>query len=111
MARVTSYKDKRPRLRLEMDEETIIRVTVPTVEMVEEFKVSLPQLRLVLNGTGPEAKKALYELAANLINCNLDAERVTVADLVNKYDWSVEDLTKFYLDYMAFIEELENEKN
>jgi vacuolar-type H+-ATPase subunit D/Vma8 len=38
MARTTSYKDKRPRLRVELDEETIIRVTVPTVDMVEEFK-------------------------------------------------------------------------
>ena len=111
MARVTSYKDKRPRLRLEMDEETIIRVTVPTVDMVEEFKAKLPELMIVLKGEGPETKKALYELAANLINCNLDAERVTVADLVNKYDWAVEDLTKFYLDYMAFIEDIENEKN
>lgn len=111
MARTTSFKDKRPRLRLEMDDETIIRVTVPTVEMVEELKTSLPSLMAVLKGEGPETKKALYELAANLINCNLDAERVTVADLVNKYDWSVEDLTKFYLDYMAFIEEIEKEKN
>lgn len=111
MVRTTSYKDKRPRLRLEMDEETVIRVTVPTVDMVEEFKAALPDLLPVLKGEGPESKKALYALAANLINCNLDAERVTVADLVNKYDWSVEDLTKFYLDYMAFIEGIENEKN
>ena len=111
MVRTTSYKDKRPRLRLEMDEETIIRVTVPTVDMVEEFKASLPELMTVLKGEGPETKKALYELAAKLINCNLDAERVTVADLVNRYDWSVEELTKFYLDYMAFIESIENEKN
>lgn len=111
MVRTTSFKEKRPRLRLEMDDETIIRVTVPTVDMVEEFKASLPELMTVLKGEGPETKKALYELAANLINCNLDAERVTVADLVNKYDWSVEDLTKFYLDYMAFIEAIEKEKN
>ena len=111
MAKVNSYKDKRPRLRLELDEETIIRVTVPTVDMVEEFRASLPELLTVLKGTGPDSKKALYEMAANLINCNLDAERVTVADLVNKYDWALEDLTKFYLDYQAFIESIENEKN
>ena len=111
MVHTSSFKDKRPRLRLEMDDETIIRVTVPTVEMVEEFKSALPELMTVLKGEGPETKKALYALAANLINCNLDAERVTVADLVNKYDWSVEDLTKFYLDYMAFIEDIENGKN
>lgn len=111
MVQTTSFKNKRPRLRLEMDEETIIHVTVPTVEMVEEFKEALPELMPLLKGTGRESKKALYELAANLINCNLDAEHVTVADLVNKYDWSVEDLTKFYLDYMAFIEGIENEKN
>ena len=111
MVHTSSFKTKRPRLRLEMDDETIIRVTVPTVEMVEEFKDALPALMPVLKGEGPESKKALYELAANLINCNLDAERVTVADLVNKYDWSVEELTKFYLDYMAFIEGVENEKN
>ncbi len=111
MTRTTSYKDKRSRLRVELDEETIVRVTVPTVDMVEEFKESLPELLAVLKGEGPDSKKALYELAANLINCNLDAERVTVADLVNKYDWALEDLTKFYLDYMAFIESVENEKN
>ncbi len=111
MVPTSSFKNKRPRLRLEMDDETVIRVTVPTVEMVEEFKDALPALLPLLKGEGPESKKALYELAANLINCNLDAERVTVADLINKYDWSVEDLTKFYLDYMAFIEGVENEKN
>lgn len=111
MVRTTSYKDKRPRLRVELDEETIIRVTVPTVDMVEEFKASLPDLLPALKGEGPDTKKALYELAANLINCNLDAERVTVADLINTYDWALEDLTRFYLDYMAFIESIENEKN
>lgn len=111
MVRITSYKDKRPRMRLELDEKTIIRVTVPTVDMVEEFKASLPELLAALKGEGPESKKALYELAANLINCNLDAERITVEDLVNTYDWALEDLTKFYLDYMAFIESIENEKN
>ena len=111
MAQICSYKNKRPRLRVELDETTIVRVTAPTVDMVEEFKASLPELLVVLKGEGPDSKKALYELAANLINCNLDAERVTVADLVNKYDWALEDLTKFYLDYMAFIESIENEKN
>lgn len=106
-----SYKDKRPRLRLEMDEETIIRVTVPTVDMVDAFKKSLEGLLDVIQGEGPEAKKSMYAMAAELINCNLDAERVTVADLVNKYDWSLDELVKFYLDYAAFIETIEDEKN
>ena len=111
MSRTVSFKNQRPRLRLEMNDGTIIRVTVPTTDMVEAMKENFESLTVVLNGRGAEQKKALYTLAAELINCNLDAERVTVADLVNRYDWAVDDLVKFYVDYMAFIESIEQEKN
>lgn len=111
MSDIFTYKNKRPRLRVELDAETIVRVTVPTTDLVEETKANLAELTAVLNGTGAEQKKALYTLAATLINFNLDAVTVTVADLVNKYDWALDDLVDFYLKYMAFIDELENEKN
>lgn len=111
MADILSFKNKRPRLRIEMDDDTIINVAVPTVEMVEEMKASLPMLTAALNAKGAESRRALYSLAAKLINNNLDAERVTVDDLVHKYEWAVEELVQFYLAYKGFIESIEHEKN
>ena len=98
-------------MRLELDSNTVIHVAVPTVDMVEEFKENLPSLRIALQGDGAEMKQALCALTVKLINCNLDAVRITLADLIDKYDWALEDFVKFYLDYQAFIEEVENEKN
>lgn len=102
---------KRPFLKLIMRDNTEVRVTTPTADMVEELRANLPELLEVLKGKGAEQKKALYEFAAKLINCNLDAVEVTVDKLKADFDWSVEDLSVFYTAYVEFIEEIENAKN
>ena len=104
---------KRPFLRLVIDneEETIIRVTTPTADMVEDFRANLPELLEVLKGNGAEQKIALYDMAAKLISCNLDAVDVTAKTLTDEYDWSVSDLTVFFTAYTEFLEEIESAKN
>lgn len=104
---------KRPFLRLVIDNEaeTVIRVTTPTVDMVEEFRANLPELLEVLKGDGAEQKQALYDMAARLISNNLDAVVVTTKTLTDEYDWSVADLTVFFTAYTEFLEEIEQAKN
>lgn len=102
---------QKPFLKLIMNDGTEIRVTTPTADLVENVRANLSELINVLKGEGAEQKKALYDLAARLIDCNLDAVKVSADSLRNEYDWSVEDLTVFYTAYVEFIEEIENAKN
>ena len=64
-----------------------------------------------MKGTGPETSKAVYALAAKLINCNLDFFKTTGEELATKYGVSQQDLILFYTIYLEFLEEIDNAKN
>ena len=73
----------RPYLRLIMqdDAQTTIDVTTPTEAMVEELTATAPELEDVLKTMDANSIRAVYDLAARLISCNLMGLPVTVDDL------------------------------
>lgn len=90
---------------------TQIHLTVPTVGLVERLKANIPTLQQALNGEENELRPALYDLAADLINCNLDAIRVSGGELAGQYAMTMADLVAFFDGYTNFLTEVEHTKN
>ena len=101
----------RPYLRLIMqdDAQTTIDVTTPTEAMVEELTATAPELEDVLKTMDANSIRAVYDLAARLISCNLMG--LTVDDLRGKYRMNLDSLIVFFSAYVEFIEELTKAKN
>jgi hypothetical protein len=114
MSRVLDFNFiERPVLELVMqdDERTHIRVSTPTESLVEELAALAPQLEKVLQAKDTESTKAIYDLAARLINCNRDCIKVTPEELRGKFRMNFESLIIFFGAYVDFINEVTNAKN
>lgn len=93
------------------DQKTVVRVTVPSLDLVEEMQARLPGLQAMLDGSSRESEEELYDIAARLISCNRDLLRITADELKTKYDMAKEDLIIFFGAYVDFITGIKNEKN
>lgn len=104
---------RRPELVLVMkdDAQTVVHVTTPVLQLVEELRANLDTLQSVLGSGDAEATRQVYNLAAKLINCNLDGLTVTGLELAKKYRLNLKDMADFYEVYLDFIEEIKNAKN
>lgn len=104
---------RRPELVLVMKDEkgTVLHVTTPTHRLCEEFSANLGELQKALSGQDETATRLVYELAAKLINCNLDGVTITGKELATKYGLNLEDMAIFWTTYGEFIEEIKQEKN
>lgn len=116
MAKLTDLRQVgRPTMTLVLPDEqgTTVHLCAPTVELVEELREGSATLFAALRGEkGDEhTRRAVYELAANFINCNIDLFTVTADELARKYKVSVEHLQYFFVDYVAFLDEIQNAKN
>lgn len=114
MAKTLDFnKINRPHLRVVMTDEaqTVIRVAVPTEELVRELDAALPAMKELMATPTPEATAASYDLTARIMSCNLDDIKVTVDDLRGKYGFNLERLFMFNAAYKGFINEINNEKN
>jgi len=114
MAKTLDFnKIHRPHLLLVMPDKdrTKIKVSTPTEGLIEELQASLPEFEAVLKEGDAETIKAVYDLAARLINCNQSAVHVTAEDLAGKYGLNLEFLVEFFSAYIDFIGEITAAKN
>lgn len=104
---------QRPYLELTMQdtERTVIKVSTPTENLVEELEIALPELQALPQAGNAEAVQASYNLAAKIINCNRSFITVTAEELRSKYKMDLESLIVFFSVYMDFINEIYSEKN
>lgn len=104
---------QRPYLELTMQdtERTVIKVSTPTENLVEEFETALPELQALPQTGNAEALQASYNLAAKIINCNRSFVTVTAEELRSKYKMDLESLIVFFSVYMDFLNEIYNAKN
>ena len=96
-----------------MDEQnTVIHVTPPTVDLQEELRARLTDLTSLFNGDDEDEKRAaLFDLAARLMSCNRNMRKITAEQLCTVYRVDEEDLVVFYHAYADFLKEIENAKN
>lgn len=114
MAKGLNFRNfAQPTLPLNMNdaEETLFSVTQPRVELVERLEANQDTILQTFQGGDKDAVDAIWELAADLISCNREHRKVTVAELKGKYGVTYEMLLAFFVAYGEFIAEIENAKN
>lgn len=87
---------------------TVVHLDLPIETLVNELKsIDLESMK-----TGSQdAVNSIYDLAARLINCNLDYFKTTGDELLRKYNMNLVLLLQFFSVYMDNITELSNRKN
>lgn len=114
MAKTLDFNSvQRPTMTLIMKDvaQTKIRVGAPTEALIERLQALMGELEEVLEKGDSKSIRLMYDLAAELINCNRDFIRVTGADLRDLYNLYMEDLILFFNGYLDFINEITHAKN
>lgn len=114
MARELNFNSlERPHLKLTMRDaaHTVLRVTVPTEELVEKLTACAGELHVVLEKKDDDATRAAWDLLADLLSYNMEGVKVTAGDLRGKYGLYLDDAIVLVKAYMDFIAELTNAKN
>lgn len=97
-------------LTLRDENRTVVHLDIPTEELVQEFEAMLPGLDNLKKGDYAAVNK-IYDVAAKLINVNLDFFEVTAQDLRTTYNMPVLAALRFFNDYLDALESLANSKN
>lgn len=102
-----------PTMVLLLAGDVVVHITAPSLDLIDEVNGSKRALDAILRSekNDTQKQKAVYDLAAKLINCNDSDFQTTGFELLTKYRWGARAALKFFEDYQAFIKTLENEKN
>ena len=114
MSKITDLRAvSRPTLTTILPDGTILHLCAPTVELVNELKESSAVLFANLRGENGDhaTREAVYDFTAKLINCNYDNFVTTPEELATTYGMDGKVLEAFYLDYVTFLQSLEQKKN
>ena len=96
---------------LKDDAKTTVRLTVPTVELIDKFTAMAPELAAAVKAKDGRTVKTAYSIVADLMNCNTDFLTFTPEELRDIYNMSLLDLLVFTKGYLDFISEIKNAKN
>lgn len=105
---------QRPALELTMcdDAKTKLRLVCPYEKLIEKLEAVVPELTEIMEKNDASSVRAVYDLAAELISCNIEGVRVTADDLRDKYRLGLDAMIVFFSAYMDFIDEdIKNAKN
>lgn len=97
-------------LTLQDPERTVVHLDFPSEALVNQLEAMQPELRNIAKGD-QTAVLRIYDLAANLINCNLDCFQTTGQELRGRYRMHVLAALQFFSGYLDAIHEIANGKN
>ncbi len=98
-------------VRLKDDAQTVVNLTTPTVELVDRLIAATPELQEAAKTKDGRTIRAVYDLVADLLNCNDDGFTFTAEELRDKYKMTLLDVFRFTAGYMEFIKEMQDAKN
>lgn len=103
---------QRPTLDLTLmdEEQTVLRVKMPTLDMFKEMQNTASALDGVEDGD-KDSVDALYEMLAKLLSCNRDRIKVTATELRGKYNIDLESAILVFRAYVDFITSITRAKN
>lgn len=112
MERILDLNMEQPRLRLTMtdDARTTINLTLPTEELINQLQNMGPRLQAMRKGDANGIAE-IYELASQLISCNIEGLKVTAEELRTTYNMKLASALVFFNAYMDFVTGVVNEKN
>ena len=113
MAKLDFNAINEPVLELTMQDEdkTVIEVVAPSEGLIEELMNMGPELDEIARSGDARSIKAIYDLAARLINCNRSFVTVTAEELRDKYKMKLYSMIIFYNSYFDFVSEINSAKN
>jgi hypothetical protein len=89
---------------------TVVHLDIPSEEVINELQNMGPEIERMKTGN-QAAVNGIYDLAARLINCNLDYFTTTGDELMRRYGMNLVLTLQFFSAYMDCIAELSNQKN
>ena len=92
-------------------DETVLHVTLPTVDLQEELRANAGEFNALLDGGDETQRAALWDLAARLMSCNRNWLKITPENLRKKYKLVEDDLVVFFEAFADFVSRTENAKN
>jgi hypothetical protein len=98
-------------VKLKDKAQTVVNLSVPTVELVDRLIAAAPELQDVAKNKDGKTIRAVYTLIADLMNCNDDGFTFTAEELRDKYRMSLLDVFKFTAGYLEFVKEIQDAKN
>ncbi len=103
---------QRPTLDLTLmdEEQTVLRVKTPTLDLFKELQALSAGLDGAEDGE-KDSVDALYDILARLLSFNRDRVKVTAEELRGKYNVDLESAILVYKAYVNFITSIMREKN
>lgn len=98
-------------VKLKDKAQTVVNLSAPTVELVDRLIAATPELQEAAKTKDGQTIRAVYELIADLMNCNDDGFTFTAEELRDKYQMTLLDVFRFTAGYMEFIKEMQDAKN
>lgn len=98
-------------VKLKDDEQTVVHVSAPTVELYDRLIAATPELENVSKTKDGRTIRALYNLVADIMSINDDGYMFTGDELLGKYRLSLVDVVRFISGYMQFQKEIQDAKN
>ena len=92
-------------------EKTVVHLIAPTVNLVDRLVSTAPELEGVAARKDGKTVRAVYELVADVMNCNDDGFTFTAEELRDKYKLTLLDVFKFTAGYLEFVKEIQEVKN
>lgn len=90
---------------------TVLHLTPPTVDLQEELRSRIGDLKELILCADDEIRQSLWDLAARLMSCNRNVRQITPEQLKAAYGLDEEDLVVFFEGYADFLKGIENAKN
>ncbi len=98
-------------LKLRDEAQTVVNLTTPTVGLVDRLVAAAPGLQEAAKTKDGRTIRAVYELIAEIMNCNDDGFIFTAEELRDKYKMSLLDVFRFVSGYLEFVKEMQDAKN
>lgn len=98
-------------VKLKDDEQTVVHVSAPTVELYDRLVAATPELENVSKTKDGRTIRALYNLVADIMSINDDGYTFTGEELLGKYRLSLVDVVRFISGYLQFQKEIQEAKN
>lgn len=98
-------------VKLKDDEQTVVHVSAPTVELYDRLIAATPELENVSKNKDGRTIRALYNLVADIMSINDDGYTFTGKELRDKYRLTLVDIIRFVGGYLQFQKEIQEAKN
>ena len=98
-------------IKLKDDEQTVVHVSAPTVELIDRLVAATPELEKVSKTKDGRTTRALYNLIADIMSINDDGYTFTGEELRDKYKLTLVDIVRFVGGYFQFQKEIQEAKN